>query len=224
MSESDEKPLIGLILAAAGVGNRFGGDIPKQFSTLGETSLYLLALEPFAEFVKEAVLVVPGAWKERVNEQIEQLSYREALSVVSGGSQRQDSVKLGLERLSDSIRLVLVHDAARPFVSRELIARVVDETRRSAACLPVLSLSDTVKEVRGSQVLRTLDRDRLRLAQTPQGFEINLLRQALDRARAEGFYGTDEASLVERLGAPVSVVPGESENIKVTWKQDLEEA
>ncbi len=213
--------MIGLILAAAGAGSRFGGDIPKQFSRMGDKPLYLHALEPFLEFFEEAVMVVPEAWQGRVQEQIESLPYRAKLLLQAGGRERQDSVYSGLRRFSDSVEIVLVHDAARPFVSRDLIARVVEETRRGGACLPAVPLRDTVKEVSSRQVVRTVDRDHLRLAQTPQGFEINLLRQALKQAQKEGFCGTDEASLVERLGSPVYVVPGEPENIKVTWKEDL---
>ena len=213
--------MIGLILAAAGAGSRFGGDIPKQFSRMRDKPLYLHALEPFLEFLEEAVMVVPEAWQGRVQEQIESLPYRAKLLLQAGGRERQDSVYRGLRRLSDSVEIVLVHDAARPFVSRDLIARVVEETRRGGACLPAVPLRDTVKEVSSRQVVRTLDRDHLRLAQTPQGFEINLLRKALKQAQKEGFCGTDEASLVERLGSPVYVVPGEPENIKVTWKEDL---
>ena len=212
-----ETPLTGLILAAAGAGSRFGGEVPKQFSSLRGRPLYLHALEPFLEFFEEAVMVVPEAWKARVEKQIRSLPYRGRLILEVGGEQRQDSVYRGLSRLSDSIQLVLVHDAARPFVSMGLIARVLEQTRQSGACLPVVPLRDTVKEVASDRVVRTVDRGR----QTPQGFEINLLRKALVQAQKEGFYGTDEASLVERLGSPVHVVPGDSENIKVTWKEDL---
>ena len=216
-----EAALIGLILAAAGAGSRFGGDIPKQFSSMSGKPLYLHALEPFVEFFDEAVMVVPEAWKDRVEEQIQLLPYRGKLLLQTGGPERQDSVYRGLSWLSDSIQIVLVHDAARPFVSQGLIARVVEQTRQGGACVPALPPRDTVKEVDFLKVLRTLDRRRLRLAQTPQGFEINLLRRALEQAQKEDFYGTDEASLVERLGAPVYVVAGEPENIKVTWKEDL---
>ena len=213
--------MIGLILAAAGAGSRFGGDLPKQFSRMRDKPLYLHALEPFLEFLEEAVIVVPEAWEERVEEEIRSLPYRAKLRLQTGGRERQDSVYRGLKRLSALVQIVLVHDAARPFVSQELIARVVEKTRRVGACLPAVSLRDTVKEVASGQVVRTVNRDHLKLAQTPQGFEINLLRQALEGAQKEGVYGTDEASLVERLGSPVYVVPGEPENIKVTWKEDI---
>ncbi len=213
--------MIGLILAAAGAGSRFGGEIPKQFSSMRGKPLYLHALEPFSKFFKEAVIVVPEGWAERVEQQIRSIPYRQKLLLQTGGPQRQDSVARGLSRLSDSVQIVLVHDAARPFVSQELIARVVEQTRECGACLPAVPLRDTVKEVASLRVVKTVDRHRLRLAQTPQGFEISLLRRALEQAHKDGFYGTDEASLVERLDSPVDVVPGEPENIKVTWKEDL---
>jgi len=115
----------------------------------------------------------------------------------------------------------LIHDAARPFTSSELISRVIEKTRRHQACVPVLPVRDTLKEVRGGRIVRTLDRESLSLVQTPQGFEINLLTRAFKQARKDGFYATDESTLVERLGSPVHVVAGERSNLKVTWKEDL---
>ena len=117
--------------------------------------------------------------------------------------------------------MVLIHDAARPFVSSQLIARVIEKTSRHHACVPVLPVGETIKEVESERVVRTLDRQCLRFAQTPQGFEINLLKRAFETALREDFHATDEATLVERLGEPVYVVTGESGNIKVTWKEDL---
>jgi len=114
-----------------------------------------------------------------------------------------------------------VHDAARPYVTANLITLVIEEARRSGACIPGLPVSQTVKEVAGSRVIRTLDRTSLVLAQTPQGFRRNILLQAFERAEKDGFYGTDESILVERIGLPVSVVEGEPRNIKITFKQDV---
>jgi len=119
------------------------------------------------------------------------------------------------------VEIVLVHDAARPFVTPALIKRVVDESRRSGACIPAIPVNQTVKEVAGSTILRTLDRSRLVLAQTPQGFRREILLQAFARAEEDGFYGTDESILVERIGIPVSVVEGEPGNIKITFRHDV---
>lgn len=213
--------MIGLVLAAAGSGSRFGSDTPKQFLPLEGKPLYLHALERFSSFFEVAVLVLPEGWKERVENQVRSLSYRDRLFLEIGGPRRQDSVYQGLNRLGEDIEMVLVHDAARPFTSSELIAAVIEQTRQHEACVPVVPVADTLKEVSDGRIVRTLDRKGLSLVQTPQGFEINLLKRAFHQAIQDGFYGTDEATLVERLGSPVHVVAGERSNLKVTCKGDL---
>ena len=126
-------------------------------------------------------------------------------------------------RLGKIFDAVLVHDAARPFLSEQLISRVVEGTRRHQACVPVLPVSDTLKEIRSERIVRTVERESLALVQTPQGFEISLLKRAFRQAIEDNFYGTDESILVERLHEAVHVVPGERANIKVTWQEDLSE-
>ncbi len=216
-----DTPLISLILAAAGSGIRFGSAIPKQFTPLQGKPVYLHALDQLAEFFSQVVVVVPHDWENRIESQIRDLTYRDKLVLQSGGPQRQDSVYRGLQRLSQDVKMVLIHDAARPFVSSQLIARVIEKTVRHHACAPVLPVGETIKEVKSGRVIRTLDRECLRFVQTPQGFEINLLKRAFEQALKEGFYANDEATIVERLGETVYVVTGESGNIKVTWKGDL---
>ncbi len=213
--------MIGLVLAAAGSGSRFGSDTPKQFIPFEGKPLYLHALERFSSFFEVAVLVLPEGWKERVENQVGSLSYRDRLFLEIGGPRRQDSVYQGLNRLGEDIEMVLVHDAARPFTSSELIAAVIEQTRQHEACVPVVPVADTLKQVSDGRIVRTLDRKGLSLVQTPQGFEINLLKRAFQQAIQDGFYGTDEAALVERLGSPVHVVAGERSNLKVTCKGDL---
>ena len=213
--------MIGLVLAAAGTGSRFGSDTPKQFIPFEGKPLYLHALERFSSFFEVAVLVLPEGWKERVDNQVRSLSYRDRLFLEIGGPRRQDSVYQGLNRLGEDIEMVLVHDAARPFTSSELIAAVIEQTRQHEACVPVVPVADTLKQVSDGRIVRTLDRKGLSLVQTPQGFEINLLKRAFQQAIQDGFYGTDEATLVERLGSPVHVVAGERSNLKVTCKGDL---
>ncbi len=213
--------MIGLVLAAAGTGSRFGSDTPKQFLSFEGKPLYLHALEHFSSFFEVAVLVLPEGWEEKVETQVQSLSYRERLILEIGGPQRQDSVYQGLNRLGEEIEIVLVHDAARPFTSTELISSLIEQTRQHEACVPVLPVADTLKEVSDGRVVRTLDREGLSMVQTPQGFEINLLKRAFQQAIQDGFYGTDEATLVERLGSPVHVVAGETSNLKVTCKEDL---
>ena len=115
----------------------------------------------------------------------------------------------------------MIHDAARPFPSLELISRVVEGAHQYGACVPISSVDDTVKEVHQDQVVRTIERKNIALAQTPQGFKMAILQSALESAMKENFYGTDESILVERLGIPVHIVPGERTNVKITWKEDV---
>ena len=213
--------MIGLVLVAAGTGSRFGLATPKQFTLYQGRSLYLHALDCFAGLVDEAIIVIPEGWKDHVTNQIQPLPYREKLCVETGGQRRQESVYRGILRLSENIRTVLVHDAVRPFVSVQLISQVIQGSKNHQACVPLLPMADTLKEIRGDWVARTMDRRCLRLAQTPQGFETMLLKRAFQHAIAEGFRGTDESSLVEQLGVDVWIVPGERSNIKVTWREDL---
>jgi 2-C-methyl-D-erythritol 4-phosphate cytidylyltransferase len=141
--------------------------------------------------------------------------------LVAGGEERQDSVRRGLEALGDA-DVVLVHDAARPLVPRRVIDAVIDATLRSGAAVPVVPVADTVKRVESDGAVgETLPRDDLRLAQTPQGFRTGLLRAAYARAEREGFRGTDDASVVERAGGRVVVVPGSPRNLKITTPEDL---
>jgi 2-C-methyl-D-erythritol 4-phosphate cytidylyltransferase len=167
------------------------------------------------------VVVVPKGWVERVRAEVKAVWPNPDWNVVSGGGTRQESVTLGVKGLAREVEVVLVHDAARPYVSRRLIESVLDGALAAGACIPVLRVTDTVKEIQDSTVVRSLDRDRIGFAQTPQGFRRPLLEAAIAKAEADGFAGTDEASLVEHLGATVKAVAGEIENRKVTWPDDL---
>jgi len=213
--------LIALILAAAGSGARFGAPIPKQFLPWEGTPLFLRALQAFEPYFKQAVVLVPAGWETKALDQIRGCPFAPRITTHAGGEHRQESVKRGLEQLAPEMELVLVHDAARPFVSPRLIESVIEGARLHSACIPGLPVADTVKQVEAGFIQQTLDRSRLVLVQTPQGFKRGLLESAFDQAIRDGFHGTDESVLVERLGVPVFVVPGESENRKITWKNDL---
>jgi 2-C-methyl-D-erythritol 4-phosphate cytidylyltransferase/2-C-methyl-D-erythritol 2,4-cyclodiphosphate synthase len=210
---------VGLILAAAGSGSRAGGTVPKQFLPFRGRPLYQAGLETLLPWIDRGVVVVPPDFVERTAGEVKELAPEGRLSVVAGGDTRQESVRRGLSLLPD-VEWVLVHDAARPLVSARLVERVLAATRRWGACVPVVPIPDTVKEVRQGRVIRTLSRDQLALAQTPQGFAAELLRRALDAAAREGLTATDEATLAERFGE-VHTVEGEAGNVKVTWPEDL---
>jgi 2-C-methyl-D-erythritol 4-phosphate cytidylyltransferase len=142
--------------------------------------------------------------------------------VVKGGEERQDSVSLGFRAIEPRrASIVLVHDGARPLAGRDLVERVIEQTRQKGAVIPGLLLDETIKEAAAGEVLGTLDRTRLFRVQTPQGFFYPLLKRALEKAKADHFYGKDEAALVERLGERVFVIDGDPRNIKITVPLDL---
>ena len=186
-----------------------GGRVPKAFLLLGGRPLYLHSLETFLALreVREVVVVVPKGMK--------------LPGTVQGGRRRQDSVLKGLRATDPSSDLVLVHDAARPFVTPGLIRRVIRAAARAGAAVPGMPVGDTIKLVgRGSRVRRTLDRSELCAVQTPQGFR----RAALVSAYAAGHGrrdATDDAQVVERAGGIVAVVNGIPENFKITSRSDL---
>jgi 2-C-methyl-D-erythritol 4-phosphate cytidylyltransferase len=208
----------GAVIVAAGAGRRFGGEkafVPLAGRPLVEWSLAAFEAHPLVEAV---VLVLPEEGKGASVRG----AYSKLAAVVAGGPERQDSVERGFARLDPAgSDLVLVHDGARPLVSAALIGRVIEAARRHGAAVPVAPLADTIKEVEGGRVVRTLDRTRLGAAQTPQGFAAAVLARALAKAREEGFRGTDEAGLVERYGGGVAAVDGDERNIKVTTRLDL---
>jgi 2-C-methyl-D-erythritol 4-phosphate cytidylyltransferase len=224
--ESDELSVTrtsrcGLVLAAAGLGSRFGSDVPKQFLDLHGKPVYIHSLEAFRRFVGEAVVVVPARMKLEVHRQLNSCDLPFVLHVVEGGERRQDSVQAGLGYLGRQIKSVLIHDAARPFVSEDLIKRVLEGTVHFGACIPVLPVGETVKLVESEFVVKTLDREQLRLSQTPQGFERELLEESFSEASQQELEGTDEASLVEQFGYKVRVIDGDRANMKITWQSDL---
>ncbi len=208
-----------------GRGGERGAEEPKQFRAIAGIPMLLRALRPFAQHPRVGPIVLvlppesaaaPPAWLGAL------LSDR--LLVTAGGEERQHSVANGLRALPPGPALVLVHDAARPFVERELIDRVLAVAARGAAAVPGLPLPDTVKETdTAGLVVRTIPRDRLVVVQTPQAFPRAMLETAHQRARgdAPSLAATDDATLCERLGHPVRVVAGSPRNIKITTVEDF---
>ncbi len=206
------------IIVAAGAGTRFGE--MKQFAYLRAKPVLEWTLEKFQahEVVDAIVLVLP----DEQDLKHYRMRYAKIVEIVRGGEKRQDSVWQGFRTLAPSApEVVLVHDGARPLVSAELIGRVIASARADGAAVPVLPIEDTIKEVREGRVAGTVDRTLLVRAQTPQGFRFDVLKKALDAARRDRFYGTDEASLVERIGLTVAAVAGDPRNIKITTPVDI---
>jgi 2-C-methyl-D-erythritol 4-phosphate cytidylyltransferase len=207
-----------VIVVAAGEGRRFGS--PKQFALLGGQTVLDHCLGKYESHpeVDEIILVL----KEGKGGSKYRKRYGKIAAVVGGGARRQDSVARGFERLDcRPADIVLVHDGVRPLIGGEIISRVIAGARENGAAIPVVPVDDTIKEAAGGTVVRTLERRSLQRAQTPQGFTRDVLGRGLQKARKDGYYGTDEAALVERTGHPVAVVAGDPRNIKITSPLDL---
>ena len=210
------------ILVAAGRGERMGAGRPKAFLGLAGQPLLLTAALVFerAPSVGALVAVVPADEIDEARGLLAPL--RKLRAVVAGGRRRQDSVIEGLKQAPDGFDgIVLVHDAARPLVEVSLVEAVVAAAVNSGAALPVLALVDTIKRVRDGRVVETLDRSELGAAQTPQGFRMALLVEAYEAAFRDRVTLTDEAMAVERIGRPVTAVPGSARNRKITTPDDL---
>src|SRR3954471_5981247 len=216
------------IIAAAGAGRRLGAAKPKQLLDIGGGSMLAHSVAAFLSHprVSDVVVVLPpGQGTLALNLSAGGDPSRvAAVRVVTGGERRQDSVANGFGAVADDSDVVLIHDAARPFVSADLIDRTIDAAARHGAAIAALQSRDTVKRVdAGGAITGTLPRETIYLAQTPQGFRRDVLAQAIAAARS-GVEATDEAALAERAGYKVHVVDGDPGNVKVTTAEDLEAA
>jgi 2-C-methyl-D-erythritol 4-phosphate cytidylyltransferase len=210
------------ILVAAGRGERMGGGVPKAFLPLAGVPMLVHSARALdaAASVSALAVVVPA---DRIDEARAMLrGLQKPVTVVAGGERRQDSVRRGLDAVpGDFDGVVLVHDAARPLVDVALIDLVAAVAGRAGAAIPVLPVADTIKRIEDGIVRATVDRAALSAAQTPQGFDIALLREAYDVAERDGTPLTDEAMALEHIGRPVRAVPGSVRNRKITTADDL---
>lgn len=213
------------IIPAGGSGRRMGSGIPKQYLLLGGIPVLVHTLRVFqsSPVVDEIFLVVPESDIPEVrNAIVGRYNLFKVSLIVAGGAERQDSVRNALAHLREEHGIVLVHDGVRSFVSGELIQRIVAAAEADGAVAVGVQVKDSVKEVNSAGwVIKTVTREGLWLTQTPQAFRKPLILAAYERAAADGFYGTDDASLVERMGVPVRMIPGDYDNIKVTTPEDL---
>jgi 2-C-methyl-D-erythritol 4-phosphate cytidylyltransferase len=205
------------------------GPQPKQFLILDGLPILIHSLRAFAsvERVTAICVAVRKPEMERVQAQIAEYGFANRASVVEGGDSRQESVSHALEALpAQPDDIVLVHDAVRPLIDAATIDRTIDAVLEHGAAIVGLPAVDTIKQVErtahGALITSTIPREFIVQAQTPQGFRVDLLRKAFAEAMADGFIGTDEASLLERAGQPVAVVHGSPVNMKITQPGDLE--
>jgi 2-C-methyl-D-erythritol 4-phosphate cytidylyltransferase len=222
---------IAAILPAAGLGTRMGAETPKQFLELGGVPIFIHTLRRIAScpLVTDIFVATRADAVAALDRRIQTEKFAQPVRVVRGGDSRQESVAQALREVSDDTEIVLVHDAVRPFVTREQIARVIAEARRCQAAILGIPAMDTVKEVKRASlpedvalITGTMPRERVVLAQTPQAFATKLLKEAFARAQVDGLSASDEAGLVERLGHNVHVVLGSERNIKITKPADME--
>ena len=214
---------VAAIIVAAGKGTRMGHRIPKQYlhiagKTILDTTLYKFEK---SNDVDEIILVVSEDEIEYVKNEISPF-YNKIAYVVAGGNTRTESVYKGLKKVRSNCDLVLIHDGVRPFVSYNLISTCIANAYIHNACVPVLEVTDTIKEVsKEGMVLKTLDRKNLRAVQTPQAFRYSIIKKCYEDAISEGVSFTDDASVVEYYGYEVKTIEGLAKNIKITTPLDL---
>jgi 2-C-methyl-D-erythritol 4-phosphate cytidylyltransferase len=208
---------------AAGRGDRFEGEIPKQLALVSGRPMIAWSIERFAAHaaIRTIVLVGPPDQTEAWQAAMAEPSGTHVDKLVGGGERRQDSVRLGVEALPEAVTHVLVHDAARPCLSAELLDRIVKALDGSNAVVPAVPAVDTLVVDTDGRVDAIVDRSTIAGVQTPQAFEKQLLLRAHRKAHAEGLRSSDDGSLVLALGETVTTVPGDRLNIKVTWPDDV---
>jgi 2-C-methyl-D-erythritol 4-phosphate cytidylyltransferase len=209
------------IVAAAGQGRRFGG--PKAFVPLARVPIVSHSLHALASAkqIDGIVVVLAQEWVDRAPAMLAATLPSTPVRFAAGGASRRESVRAGIERVPGDVEAIVVHDAARPLVTAELVERVLAALDLASGAIVAVPESDTLKRVDGELVVTTVDRNGLWRAQTPQAFRAEVLRRAHARADEDGFDATDDASLVERLGETVAIVPGDPANLKVTSPGDL---
>lgn len=213
-------------MLAAGRGERFGGGVAKQYQLIGGVPMVLLSLRRFTSHpdVAQVALVLRAEDATNPPAFLSVLPSSPVLTIVPGGDHRGDSVRSGLSALRAECTVVLVHDAARPFVDRGVIDAVIALARGGEGAVPAVPLSDTLKEASAADstlIRRTHPRARLWRAQTPQAFPRKVLEEAHARAANCGHRATDDAALVEAIGVPVRLVPDSTRNLKITTREDL---
>ena len=212
------------IIAAAGAGTRMASDRPKQFLLLAGTPVIFHTLKVFeqCDSIDEVIVVLPAEQSAGFLSLAGKFGVRKLARVVPGGATRADSVKRGLMAIrSATAEIVAVHDGVRPFVTVDEIEATIAAAKTDGAAILVAPVTDTIKEVSGARVLRSLGRGTLRRALTPQCFRYELLREAYQHADVNDPSLTDESALIEKLGKSVSIIEGSGRNIKITTAEDL---
>ncbi len=213
------------LIVSAGKGHRFMGEKKKQFYLLADKPIIAHTLDKFeaSPLIRSIFLVVGEEDMDySLKEIVEKYHYKKISQIIPGGKRRQDSVKNGLDLLPRNTEVVVIHDGVRPFVTREMIEESIRSAMRFGAVVFAMPVKETIKVAHpDGTVLKTLERESLWQVQTPQSFQVDLIKKAYGRAIEDGFIGPDDASLVERLGEKVHILPGTYANIKITTPEDI---
>lgn len=216
-----------MVIVAAGKGIRFGYN--KSFVNLKKKPLFIWSVEKFIEsdLIDSIILVFQKNDIETAENSINQFiknDFDKIINIVSGGNKRQDSVANALKSIDNSYQKIIIHDAARPFLSFELINNVLDATEYFDGVAPAIPVSDTIKLIENNKILNTIDRSNLVRVQTPQCFKSAPLIDSYNKAKIDNFYSTDDCALLEKYGYNVGIVTGEMTNIKITTQEDFKYA
>ena len=213
-----------VIIAAGGCGKRLGNDKPKQFLHLAGKPMLYYSVHAFEqnENVDSIIIAVPQEYLEYTEREIvSEFDFQKVLAVIAGGEERYHSVYAGLNELSSSCEIVIVHDGARPFVTSNLINEIIDAAVEFGAAIPGVLPKDTIKQIYKRKVLCTLNRDTMISVQTPQAFQYSVIMNAYRMAFLQNKFASDDAGLVELTGDPVWVLDGDDKNIKITTSHDF---
>ena len=212
------------VIVAAGKGRRMGTEISKQFLPLCGKEILAHTVEKFekAACIRDIILVTGGDALQDVRQMAQEYGWKKIISVTEGGKERQDSVFLGLQQVPQDTEIVLIHDGVRPFVTEEILECSIAAAKETGGCVAGVPAKDTIKvcDAEGFAIA-TPDRSTLRQIQTPQTFRRKEILAAYEKAKADGFLGTDDASVAEHSGFAVRVIMGSYRNIKITTKEDL---
>jgi 2-C-methyl-D-erythritol 4-phosphate cytidylyltransferase len=220
-----DKQQLALIIPAAGTGERLGGEVPKPYLELAGKTILEHTLSRFQEIsgMGEVIVSTSKPYVSQTTEILQRLFPGQACHVVQGGRERQDSIRNALEKISGKTGLIAVHDAVRPFVEPEHIEACISEASRWGGAVLAIPARDTIKVAgHNNEVVHTPDRSTLWQAQTPQVFWAALLREAYDHAEKNSVYGSDDSSLVEKVGGKIVLVKGSGKNLKITYPFDME--
>lgn len=218
------KPICTAVIVAAGKGKRMGTEISKQFLPLGGKEILAHTVKKFekAEKIRDIILVTGEDSLQDVQEMAQEYGWEKIRVIVAGGKERQDSVWNGLQEVSEDTEIVLIHDGVRPFVTEDILNRSIETALEMGGCVAGVPAKDTIKVCNRENIaVATPDRSTLWQIQTPQTFRRERIIKAYEQAKADGFVGTDDASLAEHSGYPVKVIMGSYRNIKITTKEDL---